>query len=74
MKNSLHYKGCAGSVAYCAEDAVFSGKITGIRDLVTFEGNTVKVLTKSFHSAVDDYVATCKEMGKDADKEFKGSF
>lgn len=74
MKNYLEYKGYAGSVEFSAEDQVFFGKIAGIRDLVTFEGNTVKVLTKSFHSAVDDYLATCKEMGKDPDKEFKGSF
>jgi predicted HicB family RNase H-like nuclease len=34
----------------------------------------VKDLTKSFHTAVDNYLKTCEEMGKEPDKEFKGSF
>jgi predicted HicB family RNase H-like nuclease len=74
MKNVLEFKGYTGSVEFSAEDKVFFGKITGIRDIVTFEGETVKELTKTFHDAVKDYLETCKELGKDPDKEFKGSF
>ncbi len=74
MKNVLEFKGYAGSVEFSADDKVFFGKIVGIRDVVTFEGATVKELTKAFHESVNDYLETCKEMGKDPDKEFKGSF
>jgi predicted HicB family RNase H-like nuclease len=74
MKNVLEYKGYAGSVEFSADDQVFFGKIIGIRDVVTFEGATVKELTKAFHESVNDYLETCKEMGKEPDKEFKGSF
>lgn len=74
MKNVLEYKGYAGSVEFSAEDKVFFGKLTGIRDVITFEGETVKELTKAFHDAVNDYLAMCKELGKEPDKEYKGSF
>lgn len=74
MKNQLEHKGYLGSVEFNAEDEVFFGKITGIRDLVTFEGDTVAKLKKAFKDAVDDYLVTCKQIGKDPDREFKGSF
>ena len=74
MKNVIEYKGYLGSVEFNAEDEVFFGKLTGIRDVVTFEGDSVSKLKKAFKEAVDDYIATCKHLGKDPDTEFKGSF
>ena len=74
MKNVLEYKGYTGSVDFSAEDNLFFQKLTGIRDVVTFEGETVKELMKAFHDAVNDYLTMCKELGKDPDKEYKGSF
>jgi predicted HicB family RNase H-like nuclease len=74
MKNTLEYKGYVGSVEFSAPDKIFFGKIVGLRDVVTFEGETVKLLTKSFEEAVDDYLESCKILNKDPDKEFKGSF
>lgn len=74
MKDVLTYKDFIGSVHFSAEDAVFHGKIEGITDLVTFEGQSVKELVKAFHEAVDDYLALCKETGKEPLKSCKGSF
>ncbi len=74
MKNVLEYKGYTGSVEFSAEDQVFFGKVTGIRDVVTFEAAEVKKLIKAFKESVDDYLLTCKQQGKPPDKEFKGSF
>ncbi len=74
MKNVLEYKGYTGSVEFSADDKIFFGKIIGLRDVVTFEGETVKQLTKAFQESVDDYLESCKALGKDPDKEFKGSF
>ncbi len=74
MKNVLEYKGYTGTVEFHANDEVFFGKIAGIRDVVSFEANTVAKLKKAFKEAVDDYILTCQHVGKDADKEFKGSF
>jgi len=74
MKNVLEHKGYLGSVEFSPDDEVFFGRITGIRDVVTFEGDSVSKLKKAFRDAVEDYISMCKELGKDPDKEFKGSF
>jgi len=74
MKDVLTYKGFMGTVHFSAEDKVFHGKIEGIDDLVTFEGHSVEELKKAFHNEVDDYIALCKEMGKEPIRSYKGSF
>ena len=74
MKDTIKYKGFIGSVHFDAEDEVFHGKIEGAPDLVTFEGKSVKELKKAFQEAVEDYLALCKEAGKEPMKSCKGSF
>ena len=74
MKDVLTYKGFIGSVHFSAEDKVFHGKIEGIDDLVTFEGQSVDELLKAFHEEVDDYIKLCKEIGKEPTRSYKGSF
>jgi predicted HicB family RNase H-like nuclease len=64
MKNVLEFKGLKGTVEFSAIDNVYFGKVSGIRDVVTFEGSTINKLTKAFHSAVDDYFETCKKLNK----------
>lgn len=73
-KNYLEYKGFHGSVNYNDEDAVFFGKISGVNDLVTFEGTSVKQLQQSFKAAVDDYIGICEAKQKPILKSMKGSF
>ena len=60
----MQYKKFIGSVNFSVTDKRFFGKIEGINDLVTFEGNSVKDLKMAFHESVDDYLALCKEAGK----------
>ena len=74
MSDSMTYKGYIGTVHYSEEDEVFHGKIEAINDLIMFEGTSVRELKKSFREAVDDYLETCKEMGREPQKSFKGSF
>jgi len=61
-------------VHFNAEDEVFFGKIEGIEDLVSFEGQSVTELKNAFEESVDDYISLCKENGKDLEKSYKGSF
>jgi predicted HicB family RNase H-like nuclease len=74
MNDILEYKGYYASLHFNSEDEVFYGKLLGIDDLVNFEGASVKELKKAFHAAVDDYVDTCKELGKEPNKTYKGTF
>jgi predicted HicB family RNase H-like nuclease len=74
MNDILEYKKYYASVHFSAEDEVFFGKIIGINDSISFEGATVKELKKAFHEAVDDYLETCKQLKKEPEKTYKGSF
>ncbi|RYC51047.1 type II toxin-antitoxin system HicB family antitoxin [Flagellimonas olearia] len=74
MADNLEHKGYFGSVEYSSGDGVLHGKIIGISDLVTYEGGSVKELKEAFEGSVDDYLETCRELGKEPDKFFKGVF
>lgn len=74
MSSALTYKGYTSKIEFSVEDSTLFGKIEGINDLVTFESDSASTIEKEFHSAVDDYLAYCKEVGKEPEKPFKGSF
>jgi predicted HicB family RNase H-like nuclease len=74
MKDVLNYKGFIGSVHFSADDSVFYGKVEGITDLVTFEGETVKELTEAFHFMVDEHIKDCEVENLSPEKSYKGSF
>lgn len=72
--NLLKYKNYMGSIEYSLEDRCLCGKILFIDDLVTYEGNTIDELEESFKYMVDDYLKTCKEIGKEPQKSYSGTF
>ena len=74
MKDTLAYKDFVGSVHFSSEDSVFLGRIEGINDLVTFEGESVAELKSSFKDAVEDYIHLCKENNRPIYKSYRGSF
>ena len=74
MSSCMHYRDYIGSVEFSEEDQVFHGKLIGIRDSVTFEGDCVASLTTDFHNSVDEYLEFCERKGKQPEKPFKGSF
>lgn len=74
MNDILQYKNYVASVHFNAADDVFYGRVLAINDLVSFEGSSVKELKTAFEEAVEDYLATCLELGKTPDKTFKGTF
>ncbi len=74
MNDILEYKSYYADVHFSANDEVFYGKVLGINDLVSFEGDSVKELKEAFHEAVEDYLETCNELGKEPDKIYKGTF
>lgn len=71
--NTMNYKGFVGSVCFSEKDGVFFGKVEGIDGLVNFEGESVAQLTESFHNAVDDYIAYCREEGLPLHKSYTGN-
>lgn len=70
----IYYKDYVGSLEYSEEDNVFHGKLIGIKDLVSYEGESAKTLIADFHQSVDEYLDFCNRNGRAPDKPFKGSF
>ena len=64
----MTYKNYRGTVEYSAEDRVFHGKVMGIDDLVTYEGESEDDLERDFRESVDEYIAFCAESGKTPDR------
>lgn len=73
-KNILEYKGYHTTVEFDAETYMLRGKIEGINDFVNFESDDPRMIEQEFHKAVDDYLLFCQEVGKEPDKEYKGTF
>lgn len=66
--NMLHYRGYTGQVEIDAEAGVVFGRVLAVRDVVTFEGDTVAEITQAFRDSVDDYLAFCAEQGKEPEQ------
>ena len=63
----MSYKGYQGSAEVSLDDNCLHGKIVNIKDLVTYEADSVAALREAFGSAVDLYVARCAELNLSAD-------
>ena len=70
----MEYKGYLGAVEYDAQAKIFHGDIINTRDVITFQGTTVKEIEKAFKDSIDDYVAWCKEEGVEPEKPYSGKF
>ena len=64
MNNILEYKGYWTDIEIDFESHVLHGRLEGIRDLVNFESETIEGIIQEFHSAVDDYLEFCAELGE----------
>jgi predicted HicB family RNase H-like nuclease len=70
----LTYKDFIGSVHFSAEDNIFFGKVEGINDLITFEGDSVRELKNAFRYVVDEHIKDCEVENIPVEKSYKGSF
>ncbi|MFC1821954.1 type II toxin-antitoxin system HicB family antitoxin [Thermodesulfobacteriota bacterium] len=72
MKNAMTYKGYTARIEFDAQDRIFCGRLAGIRDIITFHGETVDELEAAFKEAVEDYLATCVKLGDEPNKPYSG--
>ena len=70
----LRYKNYIGHVKLDEEAEIFHGEVINTRDVITFQGTTVKALKKAFKDSVDDYVVFCEERGEEPEKPFSEKF
>jgi predicted HicB family RNase H-like nuclease len=70
--NILHHKGYHARIVFDAEDEIFTGRLSGINDQISFHASTVQELKMAFIEAVEDYLETCARVGKSPEKPYSG--
>lgn len=70
----MKYKGYLGHVDYDDEAKIFHGEVIGIKDVITFQGESVTELEQAFKDSVNDYLAFCKKRGEAPNKPYSGKF
>jgi len=66
----LAYKGFIGSVHFSSEDDIFFGKVEGVNDLITFEGDSVIELKNAFHYVIDEHIKDCEKENISIEKSY----
>ena len=74
MNSMLEYNGYHATITYDADDELFVGQVFGITDSLNFHGSSIAELKQMFAQSIDNYLDLCKQVGKEPEKEFKGSF
>lgn len=70
--NLLSYKGYTGQLEFDLESNLLHGRVLDIKDVVTFEGETIEAAKRAFEESIDDYLDFCAELGEEPDKPFAG--
>ncbi len=70
----MEYKGYFAKVVFDEEANIFHGEVINLRDVITFEGETVIELRRAFQDSVDDYLEFCAERGENPEKPYSGRF
>ena len=72
--NTMNYRGYEAVIAYDEDAELFHGEVLNLRDVITFQGNSVPELKQAFADSVDDYLAFCRERGEEPEKPYSGQF
>ncbi len=70
----MRYKDYAGFVEVDTESGLLHGEVLGLRDVITFQAETVDEVKRAFRDSVDDYLEWCRELGEKPEKPFSGRF
>ncbi len=61
---TMTYKEYNAQIVYSEEDGCFIGDLVGIRDIVSFHGDSLNEIREAFEESVDDYLLTCQEFNR----------
>lgn len=70
----IEYKDYIGKVEFDDTANIFHGEVINLRDVITFQGESVQELRQAFQDSVDDYLAFCAERQEEPEKPFSGTF
>ena len=72
--NGMSYKGYEAKIEYDEEAELFHGEIVNLRDVITFQGRSVKELKTALAESIEDYLAYCAKRGEEPEKPYSGQF
>ena len=70
----IEYKGYIGKVEIDDDAGILFGEVINVRDVITFEGESVDEIQKAFRESIDDYLDFCAKRGESPEKPFSGKF
>ncbi len=57
----MNYKGYLAQIEFDDEMEIFHGEVINIRDVITFQGQSVAELRQAFQDSIEDYFDFCAE-------------
>ena len=70
----MEYMGYIANVVYDESIGAIHGTVIGLRDVITFEAESVGELEQAFHDSVDDYLEFSAELGREPERSSSGKF
>ncbi len=70
----MEYKGYLAHIQLDDEAGLFHGEVANIRDVITFQGQSVEELRQAFEDSIEDYLAFCLERGEEPNRPYTGLF
>lgn len=70
--NTLNHKGYTARIEFDDRDNIFVGRVLGLRETISFHGETVVELRTGFESAIEDFLLDCKRQGVRPEKPASG--
>lgn len=70
----IEYKGYIGQIEFDDDANIFHGEVINTRDVITFQGNSVKELRQALCDSIETYITYCAQHKKEPNKPFSGKF
>ncbi|MCX6045816.1 MAG: type II toxin-antitoxin system HicB family antitoxin [Chloroflexi bacterium] len=70
----MEYKGYIGKVEFDDDAGIFHGEVINVRDVITFQGESVQEIRQAFQDSIEDYLEFCASRNEDPEKPFSGTF
>lgn len=67
-------EGYVAQIEFDEEEDAFRGRVSNIRDVVTFQGRSPAELRRELAKSLKVYASVCREEGRDPDRPFSGKF
>ena len=68
------YKGYEGIARFDEATEMFTGEVINTRDVITFQGKSVRELKRAFEDSVEDYLEFCRSRKEEPERPFSGTF